>query len=473
MVSQIGDRFTQMAFIELLGAEFFGSFAAFGGVAVVFTLPSIILGPIAGPVIDSWRKKRVLVVSDLVRGVLILSLPLVYSSSQAGTGNLFAMFGVALVVYVFGFFFSSARQAFIPLIVPRKLYMQANSANMTVLRAATGIGTVLGGVVVHFIGWRLGFIVDAATYFVSFVLILFIIVRGREGDVDIRNTVKERMSAYGNRAKKSLDFVLNKLHLMFVNLMILPSFYINEFLKNEFKRGEPRGRKQVDLGREFSTHIKNIKGGIKLMTRTRMMVFVMVSILVLFLISGVAFTVLVPTIQQTLKLGTLGVTVLAVAVAGGMFLGPFFTGIFGPAFPKQKIMIVSYFFIGFLFLAAGVTYVSVGLEKVLATPWIHWTLISIMGVVLFVAGVLFSAINISQDTIIQERIPHHSRGRLFAWREALASFAFLATAVPAGFIAEAVSFEYVLVAVGIIVIVFTLAWVPFVRRSTDYELKGG
>jgi len=38
-VSQIGDRFTQMAFIELLGAEFFGRFAAFGGIAVVFTLP--------------------------------------------------------------------------------------------------------------------------------------------------------------------------------------------------------------------------------------------------------------------------------------------------------------------------------------------------------------------------------------------------------------------------------------------------
>lgn len=474
MVSQIGDRFTQMAFIELLGKEFFGSFAAFGGIAVVFTLPSIILGPIAGPVIDSWRKKRVLVVSDLIRGILILSLPFVYSISREGTGGLFAMLGVALVVYVFGFFFSSARLAFIPLIVPRKLFLQANSANMTILRAATGIGTVLGGVAVHFIGWELGFIVDAITYFVSFVLILFVVV-SREGDVDIRRAVIEKMSTYRSRAMKFLDFIPNKLNLIFNNLMTLPSFYINEFIKNEFKRVEPRTRKQVNLKKEVTAYIKNIKDGVKLMSGTRMMIFVMVSILVLFLISGVAFTVLVPTIQQTLQLGTLGVTVLALAVAGGMFLGPFFTGIFGTAYPKQKIMIVSYFSIGLLFAGSGITYVSIGLERVLATPWIHWTLIGIMGVVLFAAGVLFSAITISQDTLIQERVPHRSRGRLFAWREALASFAFVSTAVPAGIIADAVSFEYVLVAVGVLVALFAVAWIPFLWRSdqTDVSIING
>lgn len=456
MISQIGDRFTQMAFIELLGAEFFGSFAAFGGVAVVFTLPSIILGPITGPVIDTWRKKRVLLVGDLVRGFLILSLPLVYIATGFGsTQSLVAMLGVALIVYVFGFFFSSARLAIIPLIVDKKVYMQANSANMTILRAATGVGTLAGGVVVHFIGWRLGFIFDAVTYFVSFLLILFIKLDEKPKVIDASSALRtagKRVKEFLVRIQKVLVFILDDFIRLTFQLYMFPAMFASDML---------------------TIHFKEIGYGVKLMTRTRMMRFVMFSILVLFLISGVAFTVLVPTIQQTLKLGTLGVTVLALAVAGGMFLGPFFTGIFGPAYPKQKIMIVSYFFIGLLFAGAGIIYASIGLEKVLATPWIHWTLIGIMGIVLFAAGVLFSAINISQDTLIQERIPHHSRGRLFAWREALASFAFLATAVPAGFIAEAISFEYVLVAVGIIVIGFAVAWIPFVWKNTSLQFNGG
>lgn len=423
MVSQIGDRFTQMAFIELLGAEFFGSFAAFGGVAVVFTLPSILLGPFTGPLIDSWRKKRVLLVADIARAGLILTLPFLYTLTIPGVtnGNLFAMFGVALVVYVFGFFFSSARLAFIPLIVPRDMYMQANSANMTVLRLATGLGTVAGGVVVHFIGWRLGFFCDAITYVLSFILILFIKVDEK--------TLAEHM---GDALKKARE--------------------------------------------SFVEYVRSIVQGIKLMVSTRMMVFVMSSLLVLFFISGVSFTVIVPTIQQTLGLGTIGVTVLAVAVAGGMFLGPFFTGLFGTAFRKQKLMITSFILIGASFIIGGGSYLAVGLDRALATPWVGWTLISVMGVVLFFAGVLFSAINISQDTIIQERIPAEARGRLFAWRETLASFAFVATAVPAGFIAEAVSFEYVLVAVGAVVGLFAVIWMLILRRSNEdsqHAVNGG
>lgn len=446
MISQVGDRFTQMAFIELLGKEFFGSFSAFGGIAVVFTLPSILLGPLAGPLIDSWRKKRVLLTGDMVRGLLILALPAVYSSSllqSAGKSwNLMAMLGVALVVYVFGFFFSSARLAFVPLLVEKDRYLEANSANMTVLRLATGVGTLVGGVVVHFIGWRLGFIFDAVTYFISFILILLIRVQEKPKVIEFdRNAtarvVRLRIRGYRERLRQGYDYILNLITRTYVQVSIFPSMYFYETMK---------------------LYLKEIAEGARLMTRSRIMVFVMTSILVLFFISGVAFTVIVPTVQQTLGMGTLGVTVLAAAVAGGMFLGPFFTGLFGSVFRRSRLMLVSYVLIGIAFAVGGGGYLLVGLKRALAPGWIHWVLISVMGVVLFASGIFFSAINISQDTLIQERIPQEARGRLFAWREALASLAFVVTAVPAGFIAEKVSFQYVLLAVGAIVILFSLAW---------------
>ncbi len=417
MISQIGDRFTQMAFIELLGVEFFGSFAAFGGIAVIFTLPSIVLGPVAGPLLDSWRKKRVLLVSDAVRALLIASLPFVYFFS----GHLIFMLGVAFVVYIFGFFFSSARLAIVPLIVDKKELMQANSANLTLLRAATGIGTFAGGFLVAWIGWRLGFVIDAITYVISFVLILFIKVDEKPIILHAADTV-------------------------------------------------------VETGKKVSGYLKEIKEGIRLMTQTRMMRFVMLSIVALFFVSGVAFTVIVPTVQQTLSMGTIGVTLLAAAAAGGMFLGPLLTGIIGPAFRKDRLIIVSYILTGLLFAIGGGSYLLVGLERVISDATLNLIMAVIMGLVVFVVGILFSAINISQDTIIQERIPARARGRLFAWRETLASLAFLVTAVPAGFIAEKVEFTYVLLATGGILVLFALVWIGILWRGNESEtlsINGG
>jgi MFS family permease len=337
---------------------------------------------------------------------------------QKSKGNLLPMLAIAFIVYIFGFFFNSARLAFIPLIVPRDQYMQANSANMTLLRIATGLGTVAGGITVFFIGWRLGFFFDAVTYVISFFLLLMI-------KVDEKTVLSHASDALR------------------------------------------------EAGRKFSLYLSDIKVGFQMMTRTLTMRFVMISIFVLFFISGVAFSVILPTIQQTLGMGTPGVTVMAVAVAIGMVAGPVLTGVRGTTFKKHRIIIVSFVIIGILFAFGGASYLLVGLDNVLATSWLNWLLTGIMAVVLFAAGALFAAINISQDTLIQERIPAESRGRLFAWREMLASLAFVATAVPAGFIAERVSFEYVLVVVGVVIAIFAVAWIPLIWNDNKFNEIGG
>jgi len=218
------------------------------------------------------------------------------------------------------------------------------------------------------------------------------------------------------------------------------------------------GEAVVVTTKRLVTYLKEIGEGVRLMLGTQMMRFVMFSIVALFFVSGVAFTVIVPTVQQTLGMGTIGVTLLAAAAAGGMFLGPALTGIVGPAFRKHRIIITAYLLTGVMFAIGGGVYLVVGLERVLSDTTLNLVMATVMGLVVFVAGVLFSAINISQDTLIQERISPQARGRLFAWREMLASFAFLTTAVPAGFIAEKVEFTYVLLAVAVILVIFALLW---------------
>ena len=75
LISSFGDRIHQVALAFLvLGAT--NSPAAVGLVFLAATLPNLLLGPISGTFVDRWSQKQVMVVSDLLRASIVLSIPL-------------------------------------------------------------------------------------------------------------------------------------------------------------------------------------------------------------------------------------------------------------------------------------------------------------------------------------------------------------------------------------------------------------
>jgi MFS family permease len=49
---------------------------------VAFTIPAVLFGSLAGVFVDRWSKKAVLVISNLLRGMLVLTIPLFLWLSQ-------------------------------------------------------------------------------------------------------------------------------------------------------------------------------------------------------------------------------------------------------------------------------------------------------------------------------------------------------------------------------------------------------
>ena len=171
LISLFGDRIHQIALTFLvLGAT--NSPIAVGAVFVAATLPNLVFGPIAGTFVDRWDHREVMIVSDLLRGAIVLVIPI------AAVTNLLLVYPLVFVVTTISIFFRPARVAILPQIVGEEDLVTANSALWIGETSADIVGYALAGLFVAFLGpsLPLAFWVDAATYVASAVLIGTIVV---------------------------------------------------------------------------------------------------------------------------------------------------------------------------------------------------------------------------------------------------------------------------------------------------------
>lgn len=172
--SSLGDAVTNLALL-LTAQRLTGSVSAVAITALAIALPQLLIGLPAGVLVDRWDRRRVMIASDLLRGILVLGFLLI-----DGPEDLWLMWGVAFAQAAVGTFFNPARGAIVPAIVGQERLMAANSLSETTRIlfgvAGTGIAGVHAG-----LGQSLAllFVLDSATFLVSALLETRISVRGR------------------------------------------------------------------------------------------------------------------------------------------------------------------------------------------------------------------------------------------------------------------------------------------------------
>ena len=119
-------------------------------IMIAFTIPAVLFGSLAGVYVDRWSKKSILVVSNLLRGGLVLILPFLLLFAENKTFGASIPLGFALMLAItfavstFTQFFAPAEQAVIPLIVKDKNLLAANSLYTTTMMALLIIGFAIG-----------------------------------------------------------------------------------------------------------------------------------------------------------------------------------------------------------------------------------------------------------------------------------------------------------------------------------------
>jgi dTMP kinase len=112
-----------------------GAAFAVSGLMIARTLPAVLLGPLAGALVDRMDRKRIMIVADLARGAMYAAMVFL--------GQLWAIYVLSFLIESLSLVWGPARDASLPNLVPRRQLANANS-----IALVSTYGTLpLGGIV--------------------------------------------------------------------------------------------------------------------------------------------------------------------------------------------------------------------------------------------------------------------------------------------------------------------------------------
>lgn len=217
VISQFGDRLTQIALVGLVYAKVGASSLSLAKVMFFTILPVFLISPLAGVYVDRWDRRKTMYVSDFLRGLLILVLALF----GLGFKSFIPLYTLIFLTFCIGRFFIPAKMSIIPYLIEKKedLFI-ANSLVSLTANVAAILGFGIGGLIVERWGSFCGFVIDSITFFLSSLLIIFIgtQTQGRFKKEDFleigKDLIKVEKSLLGE-FKEGLNYLLSKESTLF------------------------------------------------------------------------------------------------------------------------------------------------------------------------------------------------------------------------------------------------------------------
>lgn len=146
--SQFADRIIFVVFVTIIAINFDPtgkSTSLQSWLYIAFTIPAILLTALAGVFIDIWNKKVVMIITNILRGVVILLLPIFDKS-------LMALYALAFLMSSITQFFVPAEAAIIPSVANKYQLLTANSLFATTMMASLIFGFALGDPMINIFG---------------------------------------------------------------------------------------------------------------------------------------------------------------------------------------------------------------------------------------------------------------------------------------------------------------------------------
>jgi MFS transporter, DHA3 family, macrolide efflux protein len=210
-----------------------------GMVMTVALLPAVILGPIAGVMVDRWNRQRLIAWTDIAGGVFVLVAAASFFLAATPGLRIGVLFCVTILTGLLDTFSQPAIGASLPDLVPRRRLEAANSLNMSGVQIAVFAAQGLAGFLFVTVGMPVLVLVNAVTYLVSGTSELFIRIPPHPRRSDEAHHPWQRFRAdlveglrfvYTHKGMRTSLLIFMALNFFVAPVIVLLPFFVEDWL---------------------------------------------------------------------------------------------------------------------------------------------------------------------------------------------------------------------------------------------------
>ncbi len=252
----------QGQFVSLLGSQAFfiammfwikqntGSATLMGLLMMSASIPGVLFNPIGGTIADRYSRKTILIMTDTINGMAVLTLAtsVFLLPAEYNQFILVHMFIVAVLLGSTGAFFRPAILACLPDLVPKEKLNAANSIGQATMQIAQLLGNSVGGVLFRVLGAPLMFLIDGISYLISAFSESFINLPDKsdpsqKDESKAKKPIRELFHEFWQETKDGLHYLLAKkgmrefftigaiINFFMVPASVLLPFYVEDHLQ--------------------------------------------------------------------------------------------------------------------------------------------------------------------------------------------------------------------------------------------------
>ena len=165
VVSQLGDWFNTIAVMTLV-LRLTGSGRAVGLIFVTRFLPSVFAGPLSGVVADRFDRRRIMILTDVLRALVVLGFIFVRRPE-----HVWLIYALTVAQLTLSTFFEPAKSAALPSVVEDRDLVTANAITSVTWSVMLTLGAAIGGLITGWVGTDASFVLDSLTYLASAALV--------------------------------------------------------------------------------------------------------------------------------------------------------------------------------------------------------------------------------------------------------------------------------------------------------------
>ncbi|MGD6802935.1 MFS transporter [Rossellomorea aquimaris] len=172
VISSLGDWLSIVAIITLVGLKWEATPMQMSLIILSLAMPMAVFGPVSGAIADRLDRKKLMIISDVVRGILILLLTL--------ASSVWMVYIILFATGIFSSVFVPAKNGKLKELVKDENIKGAMSLTSMIDSSTKVLGPLISGILVSSFGTYNVFYIDSATFFLSALLILLLPATAKE-----------------------------------------------------------------------------------------------------------------------------------------------------------------------------------------------------------------------------------------------------------------------------------------------------